>query len=159
MHTAPTAHDVARRLARAIASDPAFGSRCLVHFGKGPHVFLDTVGARDWEDLYPFAVVSPEAEAFGRGERSLVVNALLCIRAVGEEPGSAKPVQSPFGFFEMPGADTLQDVAAGLVGAVRNAAPGAIFDDWSVDWDFGSEWPEQSALLTFNFHNGFTFTP
>ena len=157
MFPAFPAHALARNLARALASAPEFGAACQTRFGKAPGVFLDSTGARDWDDLYPFAVVYPEREDFGRGERTLSVNVLLCIRALGDEPGSAKPVPAPDGFFELPGSDALQDVAAGLVLAVRNAAIGAVLDDWSTDWDFGSEWPEQSALLTFNFRNVFAF--
>lgn len=157
MFPALPAHAIARNLARALAAAPEFVGACQARFGKAPGVFLDSTGARDWDDLYPFAVVSPEREDFGRGERTLSVNVLLCILALGDEPGSAKPVPAPDGFFEMPGSDALQDVAAGLVLAVRNAAIGAVLDDWSTEWDFGSEWPEQSALLTFNFHNDFAY--
>ena len=156
MHPALPAHAIARNLARALAAAPEFVGACQARFGKAPGVFLDSTGARDWENLYPFAVVSPEREDFGRGERTLAVNVLLCIRALDDEPGAAKPAQdAAAGFFELPGADALQDAAAGLVLAVRNATVGAVLADWSTDWDFGSEWPEQSALLSFNFRNDF----
>lgn len=157
MTSALPAHAIARNLARTLVAAPEFAAACLTRFGKAPTVFLDAIGARDWEDVYPFALVYPEREDFGRGERTLVVNVLLCIRALGDDPGSAKPVQSADGVFELPGAVALQDVASGLVLAVRNAAIGAVLDDWSTDWDFGSEWPEQSALLAFNFRNVFAF--
>lgn len=151
------AHVLARNLARALAADAVFGGACEARFGKAQTVFMDSTGAAVLDDLYPFVVVSPEREDFGRGERTIAINVLLCIRALGDEPGSAKPVQGAEGFFELPGADVLQDIAAGLVVAVRAAKIGAILADWSADWDFGSEWPEQSALLTFNYKNPFTY--
>ena len=151
------AHAIARNLARALVTAPEFVGACQARFGAAPSVFLDAVGTRDWESLYPFAVVSLGREDVERGIRTFSVEVLLCVRALGDEPGSAKPLQAAGGFFEFPGTDAMQDVAAGLVLSVRNAALGAVFDSWGADWDFGSEWPEQSALLTFNFHNTFSF--
>lgn len=159
MFPAPPAHALARNLARALASSPEFRGACFARFGRDPSVFLDSTGARDWDDLYPFAVVYAASESFGRGARTLAVNVLLCIRALGDDPGSAKPVlDEAGGFFELPAAEALQDFAAGVVCAVCDSEIGAVLDDWSADWDFGSEWPEQSALLTFNYRNDFAYT-
>lgn len=153
------AHAIARALARALAVSPLFREACQMRCGAAPHVFLDAVGAKAWEEegvgIYPFLVVSPEREDFGRGDRTLAVNVLLVLRA--DEAGSSKPAQAAGGWWELPGSDALQDLAAGLVDAVSSAEIPATLESWGADWDFGSEWPEQSALLTFNYRNLFSY--
>lgn len=148
---------IARTLAETFHADQAMNAAFAELFGTAPAVFLDSPGARDWEDLYPFLVVFPANETFGLSSRTLAVSVLLCVRALGDEPGSAKPSPNAAGVYEMPGADALQRAADALVETVRNSAPGAVLEEWNAEWDFGSEWPEQSALLSFSFRNDFSF--
>ena len=158
-HALP-AHEVARRLAAGLAGSPVLGGAVFARYGdRTPRVFLHSAGRPDdeeWEDLFPFLVVSPSREEAAPGSRTLSIEVLLCVRFEGEA-GASKPVQSLDGVWEMPGADALQDAVSALVGAVREMPVGAILLDWSADWDFGSEWPEQSAVVTFNFENQFAF--
>jgi len=159
-----TAHEVARRVAEILAApgSPAQSAAFTRFAGKSLNVHLDAIGrnalALPLPDRLPSALVSARAEEGRREERTLDVEVLLEILVADEYDADASRSElSANGVWEIAGSDALQECAAGIVAAVSMASPGAIFRDWDADWDFGSEFPVQSALLTFHFSNLFTY--
>lgn len=149
-----TAHALARSLAEAIAASATVAGVVTDLFpGRSLRVFLDGLGSRDWEtvenfDLFPCLVVSPSSEERDRADRTVAIPAVLSIRVDGDV---TKPVQTSAGVYELPGCDALDRLADSIRGCASTAEIGSVYSSCDIDWDYGSEWPVQSALLTFHF--------
>ena len=152
-----TIHDIARRIAYALANDPAL-QRILSDLGGEARVFLDAIGTEVVEAPdYPYVVVSPARDEEDAGTRSRSVSIVLAARVDGDGDASkAVPIDQAGRVWAFGRGDALVAARDRIADILRALSPGSRLSSLETDFDFNT-YPVQSISISATFEDHFAY--
>ena len=144
-------------LAALFVSNADFQAYCTENFGLAATGYVDPPPSVLTSAKCPYVALTADAasnqEVSDSDEKS--VRCLVCIDSSLDKDGcptdTVSPLENVSGVFVSGQGSLLGTMVEKLTAIVSDEPPGALYVGASVDYDNGSQYPLQSALITFSF--------